>query len=603
MKQELKIGSAVDDGSGDYLREGGLKINNNFNDLFYELGDGSAPHAAGAWKTWTTADGATLNAVFGRSYAINTSAGRVRVNLPKGDASLYNYVIRLRDVFATWQVNPVTIAPAAGDTIKGSPNAVEIKRNFADLEMVYCAPGRWEYIDNKQVDRISNNDTSTVATQQFIATAGQTDFLNVFNGTDYNVANLKVYHRGNLLFYGKNDVFDAANAEFGSPGTAAGQLVKLDGKNIRLRQPCVAGDTVIVVTYNDGLAQWRSSYNRRDIRILDQKLTDKVSADGSVLVIDPAAKHEFTIQELGVTPDNHINPNACEVYINSILMHEAGSSGLPGYRCENAEGETMDECINNNGTWVPSFTDYQINFDQNNRVESISIDREFEHEDILSVIWYNNDIGTTLTLDEILDETSATYVSQGPDLYLTGQVRVTDYAKPFAPNVEPLPATDFALSSVAAVFEIVHPVGTIYENTVNPNNPVTYMGFGTWQRLEHGVLVGWSADPGTRFNLNNNDLDSTGKMQATAGGTGGHDTVQLKKENIPTLETDDKVLVVDPNGPIVVGGCQFDPNSQGPAYTKYREDEATINKVLAPGAQPVDTMPPYITVYRWVRVA
>ena len=30
MKQNLIVGQSVDDGSGDYLRKGGLKINNNF---------------------------------------------------------------------------------------------------------------------------------------------------------------------------------------------------------------------------------------------------------------------------------------------------------------------------------------------------------------------------------------------------------------------------------------------------------------------------------------------------------------------------------------------------------------------------------------------
>lgn len=51
MKQDIKIGQAVDDGSGDYLRKGGQKINDNFDELYYELGDGDVPFAAGAWKT------------------------------------------------------------------------------------------------------------------------------------------------------------------------------------------------------------------------------------------------------------------------------------------------------------------------------------------------------------------------------------------------------------------------------------------------------------------------------------------------------------------------------------------------------------------------
>ncbi|EPJ2512148.1 hypothetical protein ACTGOH_005113, partial [Salmonella enterica subsp. enterica serovar Bareilly] len=38
MKQNIKIGNVVDDGQGDYLRRGGAKINENFDELYYELG-------------------------------------------------------------------------------------------------------------------------------------------------------------------------------------------------------------------------------------------------------------------------------------------------------------------------------------------------------------------------------------------------------------------------------------------------------------------------------------------------------------------------------------------------------------------------------------
>ena len=47
MKQNIIIGNAVDDGTGDYIRRVGEKINNNFLELYTELGDGSVPHAAG----------------------------------------------------------------------------------------------------------------------------------------------------------------------------------------------------------------------------------------------------------------------------------------------------------------------------------------------------------------------------------------------------------------------------------------------------------------------------------------------------------------------------------------------------------------------------
>ena len=43
MKQNINIGNVVDDGTGDYLRKGGIKINENFDELYYELGDGDVP--------------------------------------------------------------------------------------------------------------------------------------------------------------------------------------------------------------------------------------------------------------------------------------------------------------------------------------------------------------------------------------------------------------------------------------------------------------------------------------------------------------------------------------------------------------------------------
>ncbi|WP_236452207.1 hypothetical protein, partial [Escherichia coli] len=106
--------------------------------------------------------------------------------LPKGTSNDYNKVIRFRDVYATWQVNPVTIIPGSGDTLKGDSNPREIRTQFADLEMVYCPPGRWEYVENKQINRISNSELSTVVRKEFLVkVAGQTDFPDVFNGTEY----------------------------------------------------------------------------------------------------------------------------------------------------------------------------------------------------------------------------------------------------------------------------------------------------------------------------------------------------------------------------------------------------------------------------------
>lgn len=599
MLQELKIGQAVDDGTGDYLREGGSKINANFTELYTELGDGKIPFPAGAWKTFTNP---TIAAVFGKSYVLNTSSNEITVNLPKGTTSDYNKVIRLRDVFGTWQTNPVTVIPASGDTLKGDPKSRKFTTNLTDLEMVYCFPGRWEFVANKQLNKISAGDASTIVRKEFIATEGQTDFLKVFGDGTYNSANLQVYRRGNLLFYGNTF---SADSDYGSPnGSGIGAL---NGVDIRLKTPCEAGDAIIVITYLDGVAQWRSTYNRLDTMILDVSKTNLTSLAGARYVDDLTTLKTINVVDLGYTiTDNSglINPNTFEVILNGVVLNQVGTAGLPMFRCEGADGVTEADCIAQNGLWVQSNTDYSIFIGDNGSIESITFDKPFQHGDVLTIKWYNNDIGTTLKIDEILDETDKKYVSATQDVTLTGGVRVTDFQNPVAPNVEPIGPQTISLTNVFNIFDLVYPIGTVYENFVNPNNPATYMGFGVWVlQGEKRVLVGWTQDnQDTLFGLNNNVLDVNGNPSHIAGGTGGTRTTTLLNENLPKTQTDEKVLIVDDNGTIVVGGCQFDPDQQGPAYDKYREDYATTNISQQPPIE-ISNIQPYVTVYRWMRIA
>ena len=602
MKQNINIGNVVDDGTGDYLRKGGIKINENFDELYYELGDGDVPYSAGAWKTYNASSGQTLTAEWGKSYAINTSSGRVTISLPKGTVNDYNKVIRARDVFATWNVNPVTLVAASGDTIKGSAVPVEINVQFSDLELVYCAPGRWEYVKNKQIDKITSSDISNVARKEFLVEVqGQTDFLDVFRGTSYNVNNIRVKHRGNELYYG--DVF-SENSDFGSPGENEGELVPLDGFNIRLRQPCNIGDTVQIETFMDGVSQWRSSYTRRQIRLLDSKLTSKTSLEGSIYVTDLSTMKSIPFSAFGLIPGEPINPNSLEVRFNGILQELAGTVGMPLFHCVGADSDDEVECSVLGGTWEQSHTDYSIETDENGIPEILHFDRVFEHGDIINITWFNNDLGTLLTKDEIIDETDNLYVSQGPGVDISGDVNLTDFDKIGWPNVEAVQSYQREFNAVSNIFDTIYPIGTIYENAVNPNNPVTYMGFGSWKLFGQGkVLVGWNEDiSDPNFALNNNDLDSGGNPSHTAGGTGGSTSVTLENVNLPATETDEEVLIVDENGSVIVGGCQYDPDESGPIYTKYREAKASTNSTHTPPTS-ITNIQPYITVYRWIRIA
>lgn len=601
MKQNLKIGNVVDDGTGDYLRQGGIKLNSNFDELYYELGDGEVPYSAGAWKTYNSSSGLTLKADWGKSYAINTQTGRVTLELPKGTVNDYNKVIRARDVFATWNVNPVTLKPSAGDTIKGSSQNVEINLQFADLELVYCPPGRWEYIKNKQIDRITSSTLSNVARKEFLVTVqGQRDFLDIFKGVNYNSNNIKVFHRGNILYYG--DSF-SSESDFGSPG-AGSSIVALNGRDIRLKQACNVGDTVVVETFMDGVSQWRSSYTRRQIQVLDSKLTTKTSLDGSYYVADLSTLKSIPFSAFAVDPTEPINPNSLEVKFNGIIQNHAGTAGLPMFVCVGAEATDEQGCILLGGNWEESFTDYVVEDDDEGIPEQLVFDRVFEHGDVINITWFNNDLGTLLEMEDILDTADERYVGQGGVPNITGEVAITDFNNPGWPNVEPVPSYDRPISNASVLFDLIYPVGTIYENAVNPNNPATYMGFGSWKLWGQGrVTVGWNNDTSDgNFAYNNNDKDISGNPSHTAGGTGGELSKEITNAQLPATKTDEKVLISDPNGPIIVGGCQFDPDEQGPVYTKYREAQADTNASHTPPA-PLNNIQPFVTVYRWLRIA
>ncbi|CAA7537947.1 baseplate wedge subunit and tail pin [Shigella phage vB_SsoM_113] len=601
MKQNINIGNVVDDGTGDYLRKGGIKINENFDELYYELGDGDVPYSAGAWKTYNASSGQTLKAKWGKSYAINTSSGRVTLQLPKGTVNDYNKVIRARDVFATWNINPVTLVAASGDTIKGSSSSVEINIQFSDLELVYCAPGRWEYVKNKQIDKIVSSDISNVARKEFLVEVqGQTDFLDVFHGTSYNVNNIRVKHRGNELYYG--DVF-SENSDFGSPGENEGELIPLDGFNIRLRQPCNIGDTVQIETFMDGVSQWRSSYTRRQIKVLDSKLTSKTSLEGSIYVTDLSAMKSIPFSAFGLIPGEPINPNSLEVRFNGILQQQAGTAGYPLFLCEGANSDTQEGCISLGGEWKESNTDYSIEY-EDGKPTSLLFDRKFESGDIIVITWFNNDLGTLLEKDDIIELTDDRYVSKGSSTEVTGDVALTDFDKIGWPNVEKVDSYTRTYNSISSIFDSIYPVGSIYENAINPNNPVTYMGFGSWKLFGKGqVLVGWNDDvTDPNFALNNNDLDSSGNPSHTAGGTVGTTSVTLENANLPATKTDERVLIEDENGSVIIGGCQYDPDETGPIYTKYREDYATTNSSHTPPTN-ISNIQPSITVYRWIRIA
>ena len=125
---------------------------------------------------------------------------------------------------------------------------------------------------NKRVDLISNSDLSTVASKSFIATEGQRTFLKVFGNDTYNRESVEVYYRGNLLYYG--DSFNS-KSEYGSLNNL-GVLGDLNGSDITLNFDCQKDDTVIIVTYMDGIATYRTSYISKTVTIRDENAINQI---------------------------------------------------------------------------------------------------------------------------------------------------------------------------------------------------------------------------------------------------------------------------------------------------------------------------------------
>lgn len=602
MKQLINIGNVVDDGHGDYLRKGGEKINENFDELYTQLGDGETPHAAGAWKTFDAKNG-NLSPKFGESFAINTFDTSTNVILPKGTTLDYNKVIKLRDVWNTWGKHGVKVVPASGDTMKGKAETVEFTKNLQDLELVYCAPGRWEYAENRFVNKISSSELSTVVSKQIIATEGQRDFLNVFGANAYNIANTNVQLRGNTMFYGENNTFDKDNADYGSPD--GNELGPLDGNNIRLRKPCSAGDVITITSYLDGIGSWKSSYNKKTLEILDVSMTNEVSVPGQVFVADLSTVKSITMEALGIISNDPVNPNSMQILLNGReLISDTEGLSREAY-CSGADGLTASECLINGGIWVSGTGDYTITQDDNGIISTIEFNTNFEHKDVLVVKWFNNNIGTLMEIDDILEVTDNLYLQGGSELSLSGLVEYSDTDKPSQSTLVQLPDNPFfKVSSISDLFDIFQPIGTIYQNAHNPSNPRNYMGMGTWVRYAEGrAVVGWNSDINDKFfALNTSDIDDQGNPRHTSGGIVGQAYQELIKANIPGLESNEIVLIKDPKGGIVIGGCQYDPDEEGPGYDKYREDKITINTAVSRGLE-FEIIQPSITAHTWIRVA
>lgn len=610
MKQNIKIGNVVDDGQGDYLRKGAMKINQNFDEIYNKLGDDETVFPAGAWKTFNAGQ---YDANFGDSLALNTSNGKIIINLPKGNVNDYNKVIKLRDVWRSWASNPVELVPANGDTVKGMTGALTLAVNYMDVELVYCHLGRWEYAPNKAVNSINSIESASVLRKQVLVKEdGQRDFFNVFGNNNYNPAIISVQKKGNTLYHVDSD---KENWDFGSPSSDnLNDMIALDGKSIRLSEEnkCEIGDVLTFETFLEGIATYKSSYESYHVRVFDTKRTNlKTDINNSIFVGDIGNKYFYSVEEFGIGARTAVNASSLNIFKNSTKLYQTqlmmdDINYTANMVCSGASGESQAECELNGGEWIQTYKDYEVESDDFNRITGITLYEPLEHGDIIEMQWFNNDIGSLLEwdgADGIRELADQRYLVNDERFNLKNRIEYTDFNNPKQSTKRDAPDIDnFRPQNLTDMFEMVYPIGTIYSNAHNPANPASYMGFGVWVRWAEGMVsAGWDTNQGGRFNKNPQDLDSQGNPTATSGGTFGSMGYEITPANIPEMKTSESVLVKDNNGNIIIGGCQVDPDDEGPVYDKYREDKATISKGIERPLV-VDLVQPTIVEHKWVRV-
>ncbi len=746
MKQTINVGQIVDDGTGDYLRQGGIKTRDNINEIYNELGDGSRIYAAGAWHSWKYAtkyingdttynpdhadlyidadgngQGPDLHVNFGEAWTIDTSTGDVDVYLPSGvEEADYGKSIRLRDVKGTWDRYMVTVYPDPKDSIKRVAASsqrelaagAEFTNAFQDLELVFTPPRHWEYVAQKYVTGLTFGDVPSVLRRAIISRQDQRDFNMsiLLDGGVYNRAAVEVYRRGNLLYYGTelNDFSDFGSiplhtvddwvpsrsetyyvgdlvrgpssrndriwqcivehkatgswdntkwAEFSefpdykpyarntaySVGTIVTQvhsnfvqtfecliahtspnsnvdlttdskwkqltnddLAPLDGKTIRLRLSANFGDPVAMVTYLSDVSSFRSSYTLKSVQVVDANNLNVEARPGSIVKKDLSVDKKFTLSDFGLPDYTQFNPDSLEVLLNGTLMTRPNTAG---------QGDSVSST---------SF-DYDYMQDDNGRWNTIVFEDNLRDEDIVTIRWFDNVIGTLLSWDEgddnLQTRTREIFVSREDwvDVRRKNKIEYGDTDHPSAAVTQVItePETIAPGSTLTSLMESIFPIGSIYTNANNPNNPRDYMGFGKWVRYAEGrAVVGWNSQDDGSFHRNNNNENIV-----QAGGTGGSIGVTLVKENIPELISTtnptpgDKTSrdITNPNeqyslvaraatagGDINLNGCLGDPDSTTPlAY--YAEEPIKVNHGQI--AQSVNVTQPYITAYTWIRTA
>lgn len=172
-------------------------------------------------------------------------------------------------------------------------------------------------------------------------------------------------------------------------------------------------------------------------------------------------------------------------------------------------------------------------------------------------------------------------------------------------NTTQIATTAFVEATKVAIFNALHPVGSIYINATNATNPATLLGFGTWTAFGAGrVPVG--------FNASNPLFDTAEETGGSADAivvSHNHTTNTASltgsiigiSESFSASGTTTGVFSKPSTGPNVLGTPDSPDISAGGTVAFDGSHGHTINSTGSSGTNA--NYQPYITVYMWKRTA